>query len=49
MSTDTARTELRELYPPIEPYAHGMLPVGDGHEIYWEACGNPDGDRKSVV
>jgi len=38
---------LRTLYPPIEPYAHGMLAVGDGHEIYWEACGNPDG--KPVV
>lgn len=38
---------LRELYPPIEPYEHGMLPVGDGHEIYWEACGNPAG--KPVV
>lgn len=36
-------TELRTLYPPIEPYAHGMLAVGDGHEIYWEACGNPEG------
>jgi hypothetical protein len=21
----------------------GMLPVGGGHEIYWEECGNPDG------
>ena len=47
--------ELRTLYPPIEPYEHGMLPVGDddggddgsGHEMYWEACGNPDG--KPVV
>ena len=38
---------LRSLYPPIEPYAHGMLPVGDGHEVYWEACGNPEG--KPVV
>ena len=36
-------TELRTLYPPIEPYDHGMLPVGDGHEIYWEVCGNPEG------
>ena len=36
-------TELRTLYPPIEPYEHGMLPVGDGHEIYWEVCGNPAG------
>ncbi|WP_211261224.1 prolyl aminopeptidase [Pseudonocardia acaciae] len=34
---------VREPYPPIEPYEHGMLPVGDGHELYWECCGNPDG------
>lgn len=31
------------LYPPIEPYAHGMLDVGDGQHVYWETCGNPDG------
>ena len=31
------------LYPEIEPYAHGHLAVGDGHEVYWEQCGNPDG------
>ena len=30
-------------YPPIEPYATGTLPVGDGHTLYWEACGNPTG------
>lgn len=36
-------TELRTLYPEIEPYDHGMLAVGDGHEIYWEVCGNPAG------
>ncbi|MBP6684855.1 MAG: prolyl aminopeptidase [Leucobacter sp.] len=36
-------TELRTLYPEIEPHDHGMLPVGDGHEIYWEVCGNPNG------
>lgn len=35
--------QLRGLYPPIEPYEHGVLPVGDGHELYWEACGNPEG------
>ena len=40
-------TELRSLYPPIEPFDHGMLAVGDGHELYWEACGNPAG--KPVV
>ena len=31
------------LYPPIEPYASGMLDVGDGQQIYWEECGNPAG------
>ena len=30
-------------YPPIEPYATGMLDVGDGQSIYWEVSGNPDG------
>jgi proline iminopeptidase len=33
----------RYLFPPIEPFAHGRLAVGDGHELYWETCGNPDG------
>lgn len=35
------------LYPVIEPYATGMLDVGDGQQIYWEECGNPQG--KPVV
>ncbi|MGE0029688.1 MAG: prolyl aminopeptidase [Steroidobacteraceae bacterium] len=39
--------ERRSLYPPIEPYRHGMLAVTDGHELYWEECGNPRG--KPVV
>lgn len=30
-------------YPPIEPYEHGLLDTGDGHSIYWECSGNPDG------
>lgn len=36
------------LYPDIEPYEHGMLEVGDGQQIYWEACGNPKG-RPALV
>jgi proline iminopeptidase len=32
-----------ERYPAIEPYESGMLAVGDGHEVYWETVGNPDG------
>ncbi|MGK5550088.1 prolyl aminopeptidase [Actinomadura kijaniata] len=35
--------EQHTLYPPVEPYDHGLLDVGDGSEIYWEICGNPDG------
>ncbi len=35
--------ERRSCYPEIEPYNTGMLPVGDGHTLYFEECGNPDG------
>ncbi len=38
-----ASNPLRTLYPPIEPYDHGHLDVGDGHRVYWELCGNPHG------
>jgi proline iminopeptidase len=34
---------LRTLYPPLEPYDAGSLDVGDGHVLYWELCGSPDG------
>ncbi|MEQ8369554.1 MAG: prolyl aminopeptidase [Alphaproteobacteria bacterium] len=33
----------QSLYPEIEPYDQGMLDVGDGHTMYWEASGNPAG------
>ena len=31
------------LYPLIDPFDQRMLDVGDGHHIYVEQCGNPDG------
>lgn len=34
---------LNDLYPPIEPYQHGFLPEKDGHSVYFEECGNPNG------
>jgi proline iminopeptidase len=34
-------SELRSLFPPIEPYQSGMLDVGDGHQLYWERSGTP--------
>ncbi|MBF2716620.1 prolyl aminopeptidase [Agrobacterium vitis] len=32
-------TELRTLYPEIEPFETGFLDVGDGHVIHWERVG----------
>jgi len=31
------------LYPPVDPFDQRMLSVGDGHRVYVEQCGNPDG------
>ncbi len=44
---DAITTSRRTFYPAIEPYRTGKLDVGDGHSLYWELCGNPDG--KPVV
>ena len=30
-------------FPPIDPYDTGMMDVGDGHLVYWETSGNPQG------
>lgn len=37
----------RSLYPEIEPFDSGMLPVSELHTLYYEQCGNPHG--KPVV
>ena len=44
---DIHTAQRRTLYPAIEPYKSGHLDAGDGHSLYWELCGNPDG--KPVV
>ncbi|PWJ48822.1 proline iminopeptidase [Quadrisphaera granulorum] len=36
-------------HAPIEPYETGYLDVGDGHSLYWEQCGNPDGKPAVVL
>jgi proline iminopeptidase len=38
---------LRSLYPEIEPFDSGFLPVSPLHTLYYEQCGNPNG--KPVV
>ncbi|GAA4876321.1 prolyl aminopeptidase [Serinicoccus chungangensis] len=40
-------SERRTFYPEIEPYETEMLDVGEGHQVYVEQSGNPDG--KPVV
>jgi len=34
---------MRDRFPAIEPYDSGLLDVGDGHRVFWECCGNPQG------
>jgi proline iminopeptidase len=41
------RTARRSLYPAIEPFSRLRLETSDGHELYVEQCGNPEG--KPVV
>lgn len=31
------------LYPPIEPFDQRVMDMGDGHRIFVEQCGRPDG------
>jgi len=33
----------RELYPELEAFDEGFLDVGDGHRLYYDVSGNPDG------
>ncbi len=32
-----------KLFPRIKPYRHGYLNVGQGHSLYYELCGSPNG------
>lgn len=37
------KTASQYLYPRIDPFDQRMLDVGDGHRLYVEQCGNPNG------
>jgi proline iminopeptidase len=37
-------TEAPQLFPPITPYRSGYLAVDPLHTLYWEECGNPEGE-----
>jgi proline iminopeptidase len=36
-------------YQVTKPFVDGMLDVGDGHRIYWEAAGNPNGKPAVIL
>ena len=36
-------TSIKELFPEIEPFHSEWLEAKDGHSIYVEQSGNPDG------
>ncbi|MGE5513158.1 MAG: prolyl aminopeptidase [Bacteroidota bacterium] len=41
--------ERQGLYPPIEPFREGRLPVTGGHELHFEECGNRNGRPVLIV
>jgi len=43
------KTASQFLYPPIDAFDKRMLEVGDGHRVYVEQCGNPEGMPVLVV
>ena len=48
-TTADAQREAVTLYPAIEPYDVAMLEVGDGHSLYYEQSGKPDGKPALVL
>lgn len=34
---------MRTLYDPVEPYDQGLMSVSSMHTLYYEQCGNPEG------
>ncbi len=46
---DMPASQPNRLYAAIEPFAHGRLKVSRLHEIYYEQCGNPDGQPVCIV
>lgn len=43
------KSAIQYLYPPVEPFDRRMLDVGDGHSIYVEQSGRPDGKPVIVL
>ena len=46
---DPGGADARSAPSAIEPFAQGLLDVGDGHCVYWEQCGDPEGKPALVL
>ncbi|GAA5053611.1 prolyl aminopeptidase [Nocardia callitridis] len=49
MSPGESKPDAAQSFPEADPYASGLLDVGDGNRIYWETSGNPHGKPALVV
>jgi proline iminopeptidase len=49
MAFPVTETPRRELYPELEPFASGWMKTNSVHEIYFEECGNPQGQAVLVL
>ncbi len=38
----------QDLFPPIAPYETGRLERDAPHSLYWELCGNPEGQFRRL-
>lgn len=49
VTADSQPTQENHWYPAIDPFQSGMLDTGEGHQIYHEQCGNPNGQPVVVL
>ncbi|WP_029417812.1 prolyl aminopeptidase [Brevundimonas bacteroides] len=49
MAFPVTETPRRELYPELEPFASGWMQTDSVHEVYFEECGNPQGQPALVL
>ena len=49
MDVRPTRNAATALYPPIDPFDQRTMEVGEGHRLYVEQCGNPEGQPVVVL
>jgi proline iminopeptidase len=49
LSSNGQSSPRRGLYGELEPFDYGWMTTGDGHDVYYELCGNPRGKPAVVL